>query len=1017
VALVPIVSPPQKRKITTFDLEWIPPEEIPRPFGKKWPGPIYSKPMPVRLVGVYDEREGYRRYRSVPEFLENELVPETAGRWYYAHAGGLADMAFVFDEIIRHIEKQGIVVYKVRACFSGSAAIIVRVKKGRHVWTFLDSFWLLRAKLEKIGEDLGLNKLHKEKRKTRAEARKFFQTAPLKVLVPYNKQDCVILHEAISGFERTVEKLGSQLQMTIASTGLQLFRRRYLKEKIETSEAHNSVIELSYFASRVEVFAEAGENFYIYDVNSSFPHAMTSPCPGHFRSERSTIPESGKTLYFADVDIEVPEGYLPPVPYRLGDRIFFPTGRWRSWLSQIDIELLLETGGKLHKVHNVYDYEPCSFLKDFAEEIYEMRRTTKVPFEKTVYKFLMNSVYGKLAEGLVKTAVLIHPDEIDRASMERLMPGVWQHEREAEVAHRHVAMSSWITAIARRTLYYPLKKAAELSGKIMYCDSITSDRTVVLKSPDGRTIIEPIGELWKARGTRFYSCHGGKEACGLGSGWFALARDKRGRTGWFPLKRILRHKIAKKTYLISSKRGQVCVTEDHSLVVGGKEIKPRDFLSKGMAFEVLPSMPSAFYGRGSIDLFEHVRDFKRIVEGSVHHGGRIEHRIEANREWLRYVNYRKNSKAVVKRWYERGSKDLHALLRVCAAYISEGSSSLRGVTTKTRDMFSISQADRKWLSKLKRDLSRFVRGMKMLGPKWSEGSNAFYLRSGAGFLPFLFTAFCGAKSRGKRLPSFIYDLDRKDFAIFWRKLVEGDGSTDRIGRDFYTTNSQQLAAGLSYALGQHEVDHSIHYRRDKRAYAIRTRPAGSERRRSVTHVETGMSQGYVYDLEVEGAHTFVDGLGRVLLHNTDSIATPAVLPSDPDKLGALKLEKKMTWARFAAPKIYQGEGFELQKDGSWKPIFLNKAKGFSLPEDKAAAVKELSEIIEGKEIYVQRMARLRELWRQRKDATPVEVLIRKELTGRNITKRKHLDDGSTRPWNVTELRAAADAARRRGTII
>ncbi len=619
MALIPIVSPPQKRKISTFDLEWVPPEEIPRPKGK-WPGPIYSKPMPVRVIGVYDERDDYRRYKSVPEFLEAELVPENAGRWFYAHAGGLADMAFVFDEIIRHIEKRGIVVYKVRACFSGSAAIIVRVKKGRHIWTFLDSYWLLRAKLEKIGEDLGLLKLQKEKRRTRADARKFFQTASLRVLVPYNKQDCVILHDAIKGFEETVEKLGSQLQMTIASTGLQLFRRRYLKEKIETSEAHNAIIEKSYFASRVEVFAEAGENFFIYDINSSFPYAMTYPCPGHFRGERSTLPEGGKSLYFADVDIEVPETYLPPVPYRLGDRIFFPTGRWRSWLSQIDIELLLESGGKLHKVHGVYDYEPCTFLKDFAEEIYEMRRTTKIPFEKTVYKFLMNSVYGKLAEGIVKTAVLIHPDEIDRMTMEKLMPGVWQHEREAEVAHRHVAMSSWITAIARRTLFYPLQDAYRQCGKIMYTD-------------------------------------------------------------------------------------------------------------------------------------------------------------------------------------------------------------------------------------------------------------------------------------------------------------------------------------------------------------------------------------------------------------TDSIASPAILPSDPDKLGALKLEKKMTWARFAAPKIYQGEGFEQQKDGSWKPIFLNKAKGFSLPEDKTAAVRELSEIIEGKEIYVQRMARLRELWRQRQDASPVEVLVRKELTGKNITKRRHLKNGSTRPWDVGELRKAADVARRRGAII
>ena len=608
MALIPIVGEAKVRKITTFDLEWVPPDDIPRPLpGEAWNKPRYSPGIPLRVCGVYDER-GYRNYNSIADFLEGELTKENKGRWFYAHAGGLADMAFVFDEIIKHIEDAGMVVFKVKACFSGSAAIIVKVYKGKTSWTFVDSFWLLRAKLSKIGADLGLAKLQEEKRKTRAETRDYFRNVPLHELVPYNQQDCYILYESINRFQDTVLKIGGQLQMTIAATGLCLFRRMFLKERIETSEAYNAIIEQAYFASRVEVFNSAAKDFFIYDINSSFPHAMTYPCPGKLKGERTTIPEDFFAIYFADVDIEVPDVYLPPIPLRLGQRLFFPTGRWRTWLSRIDIDLLLENGGKIHKVHGVIEYESCDFLANYAKTIYEMRKNTKIPFEKTVYKYLLNSLYGKMAEGLTKSTVLIHPELIDRENMERLMPGVWQIEKEEKVAHRHVAMSAWITAIARRTLF----------------------------------------------------------------------------------------------------------------------------------------------------------------------------------------NY------------------------------------------------------------------------------------------------------------------------------------------DKMALD---------------------MGHPIHY------------------------------------------------------NDTDSIATPAILPSDPDQLGALKLEKKMTWSTFAAPKIYQGEGFELQKDGSWKPVFLNKAKGFSLPEDKKAAIKELAEIIEGKEIYVQRMARLRELWRVRGDPTPVEVLVRKALTGKNITKRKHFPDGSTRPWSIKELDA------------
>lgn len=639
MALVPIVGPPSQRQITTFDLEWIPPEDIKRPEkGEPWGGPRYSEALPLRVCGVYDEVRGFRHYPSIAAFLDGEMTKANKGRWFYAHFGGLADMAFVFDEIIKHVEEAGMVVYKVRACFSGSAAIIVRVSKGKMNWTFIDSAWLMRVALKKIGKDLhrttcailvskekepkcdcgGFAKLEEEKRTTKADTKRYFREAPLEKLIPYNEQDNVILHEAVSQFQNTLLKIGGQLQMTIASTGLNLFRRKFLGEKIETSETYNVIIEGSYFASRVEVFNEIGNDFFIYDINSSFPYAMTFLCPGHLIGNRNTIPSGENSIYFADVDIEVPQMYLPPVPYRVGQRLFFPTGKWRSWLSRIDIDLLEKMGGRIHKVHDVIAYEPCSYLKDYAETIYEMRRTTKIPFEKVVYKYLLNCLYGKMAEGVIKSSIYIHPELIDRERMEKLMPGIWSEEKEAKVAHRHVAMSAWITAIARRTLY---------------------------------------GHLHTA------------------------------------------------------------------------------------------------------------------------------------------------------------------------------------ITQETE---------------------KYPRGCP------------------------------------------------------------------------------------------------IHY------------------------------------------------------CDTDSVATPAILPSDDSQLGALKLEKKMNWARFAAPKVYQGEGFELQKDGTFKPVFLNKAKGFSLSDDKEAAVKELQEIIEGKEVYVQRMARLRELWKVRQDGTPVEVLVRKALTGKNITKRRHKKDGSTEPWTVKDLKRMAD---------
>ncbi len=117
-----------------YDLEWVPGKFD--PLGR----------MPVRLVGVYDRERGYRCYQNVMAFLEHEMTHKNRGRWFYAHAGGLADFQFLLQKLI---ECKG---YKIKASCSGSSLIIVHVTRGKNSWHFVDSYWLLREKLRKIGE-------------------------------------------------------------------------------------------------------------------------------------------------------------------------------------------------------------------------------------------------------------------------------------------------------------------------------------------------------------------------------------------------------------------------------------------------------------------------------------------------------------------------------------------------------------------------------------------------------------------------------------------------------------------------------------------------------------------------------------------------------------------------------------------------------------------------------------------------------------------------------------------------
>jgi len=1068
----PITSERKRRDFGVIDLEWVPGEILPLPraamssaegirSGFKIPLPVgkrMTSPLKLRIAGYYEMTEedrgedtvsveDYQCFNTISDLLSHTLVRERRGMWFYAHAGGLADMQFVLDEILKEVKSSvpdrtsmtrepdpelkargvdlvtdyGRGSYRVRASFSGSSAIIVHVSRGKNAWHFIDSYWLLRDKLENIGKAIGIEKGAKEKRMTQAEARDFYSNAPTDELTAYNKVDCEILWKSIKAFEDELLDLGGQLQQTIASTGMNLFRRVYLKRVIYTSERVNKIAEESYFASRVEVLSRYVEDYYSYDINSSFPFAMTFPQPAGIKDVSTKLPDSDEEscIYIADVTIEVPEMDLPPVPFRKDGRVFFPVGRWRSWLTSVDIRLALREGCKLHKVHEVYSFEPFNDLRGYAEDIYAKRAASTTDMRKLVLKYLLNSLYGKYAESPWKQEMLINPSKIDREKCQMLQPGVWLRDKLVPVTHRHVPISTHITSIARRTLYDGAKECYRQGFPIFYCDSITGDRTVVLKSPKGEVIVEPVNSAWKIVGGDPGSHRSYKEAVVARPGWMALAKDANGKEGWFPLKKIIRHETKKKVYLISSKRGQVEVTADHSLMVKGKEVKPGDFIRRNMQFDTVSAPPSVPLGK--VDLLDHVCDFKRTLGGRRGRGKgysyEIENRVsEFDSNWLRYETV-KGSEQLIKRHYRSGSPEFRSLLRVLAAYISEGSASIRYLTSM-RDMFSISQAKKQWLLDLKSDLVSITKKISLLGPKWSPGSNAYYLRSGAGLLTFVFAALGGVGSKNKKLPSFIYSLTKFDFLVFWRKLVEGDGSVDVGGMDNYSTSSQQLAAGLSFALSQHGFEHSIHYREDKRGYTIRLRPEGSERRRWTTKVSTSVVDGFVYDLEVEGAHTFVDGLGRVLLHNTDSIKSKAILTSDDKKLGMFKLEKKISVGEHIAPKIYMDEGLKLKKDGTWAEDWTAKAKGFSLDyisvpgvDDASpkAAYEKLARVAAGDRVSVQRMVRLRELYRLKDGAgylsSPVEVLVIKALTFEMLSKRFHYPDGETRPWSVAELRS------------
>jgi hypothetical protein len=508
------------RRFKVYDLEWYPSDNY--------------EPYELRLVGVYDGSE-YKAYRSIDEFLDGELRRENAGITYFAHAGGLADVTFVVDSIIRRPAGFG-----MEASFSGSSAIICKVERGeRCSWTFADSFWLMRDSLSEIGKSLGMEKGggdyfcpsypscgHKKG--------KCIFWAPFSILKDYNELDCVILYRALRRFEDQLLDLGGELKLTVASCALTLFRSRFLTADIPTNDWINDYARESYTSSRVENLLlgfEGGhtcQDFVLdppteghictgahyYDFNSSFPYSMSQPLPGKYAgSSRRWNEDDELALVYAEV--AVGDGNIPPIPYKLENRVFFPTGSWKAWFTGVDLQTLLESGvGRIVKLFKVLRFHPFTDFARYVETIYSLRKAATDPFVKLLLKYLLNTGYGKLSESSEKDGLILNRrlPKGCRVVLDRSGMGAYLVERNVDVPHAHVPAASVITARSRRLLTRSIWKVEKLGGWCAYCDTDSNLSSAVLYSSKelGKLKLEGIFDSAVFAAPKLYGMRGRK---------------------------------------------------------------------------------------------------------------------------------------------------------------------------------------------------------------------------------------------------------------------------------------------------------------------------------------------------------------------------------------------------------------------------------------------------------------------------------------------------------------------------
>ena len=356
---------------------------------------------------------------------------------------------------------------------------------------FIDTINYVPFSVKKLGEILHTEKktppkwLGERKPRTQAEWTVFKE---------YNVRDAEISMRFMIFLEESMNTLGANLQLTIASTAKDLFQREYMdqywvkeSERLRGAEWVEDFIRQGYYGGRTETFARGHiENMNYYDINSLYPAVMRNELPLPQSVYHCKEPSNHTiSLYegVSDVTVYAPDMIYPLLPYRTDNKLLFPVGEFRGTYNHVELREAIKLGYKILDVHKQIIYtEVHRPFKKYVETLYKKRVEYKKegsPMQLTV-KLLLNSLYGKFAQNtLIKEELYmieymtdkenkhIHTLDTEKSSL-----GIYDDYIVVRTPKKPTnnfifpILSSYITSYARLLLYEYITKYDGL-----YCDT------------------------------------------------------------------------------------------------------------------------------------------------------------------------------------------------------------------------------------------------------------------------------------------------------------------------------------------------------------------------------------------------------------------------------------------------------------------------------------------------------------------------------------------------------------------
>ena len=403
-----------------------------------------------------------------------------------------------------------------------------------------------------------------------------------------------------------------------------------------------------------------------------------------------------------------------------------------------------------------------------------------------------------------------------------------------------------ITELGRKYTKDAIAKATKEKFEVLYADSVTKDRFVTLMDRNGYVNIKNIEELFEENKKNAKS-YGKKEIVHL-NGYKALTMSPKTRKGeWRKVKSVIRHKTRKKIFRINQLDGETVVTKDHSLIVnygkGYVPTKPEEL--KGQTMSAVETLPR----------FKHMTKINNFLK------------LHKNTQDV-YIGRANNTK----------TKEFASMCRLLGAYLTKGKLTIQK-STETIDILGNTNL----IKTIKEDCDNLFPNLKSFEVRREKSRNALHLlKITDKNVVKLIKSLCWHEKFGKKLPEFAFHIPSR-----YKIMLLTGGLNKSIDHLQIKTSSLQLVSGITLLLKQLNKKYTLRHNNSRKRYTITVNPPKSTFKSKILKEEY---KGYVYDLSIEGTHTFTDSCGQILLHNTDSVFLAL---KRGDKSRALNFLKKL----------------------------------------------------------------------------------------------------------------------------